>query len=216
MRSARIKPEYGPMLPELFAARLAGLPRHLRGVLAGAALVCVLVVAFVLAARGSASFSHRADGVSFSFSYVSLQQAATPPGQYVLAVKRRDGQVFVRFEVGPLTLPSYSGEISGLEPVMMANYIRAFAARTPGFLLASEGRTRVNAIPGYDFTYRRVLDGTRYYGRVIFLTPQLSGDRHGLILSMLVQPVLGAVADPDAVGEVGVLSEVLATFSIAS
>jgi hypothetical protein len=111
-------------------------------------------------------------------------------------------------------LPAYFGQISGLEPVMMANYLRAFAARTPGFLLQSEGRTRVNTIPGYSFSYRRVLHGMPYYGRVTFLTPALSGDRHGLILSMLVQPRLGAVAAPDAVGEVGVLSEVLATFQI--
>lgn len=207
MLGARVKPEYGPTLPELVQSSVIRLPQRLRGatVVVAVGIVAIAVIALV---RGGASVINvRAGSTSFSFSYAAMRREAPPSGQYALLVAQRGSKLVARLELGPLGVPGYPGYMSGLEPVLAANYIRAFAARTPGFVLQSEGPTSVNGLAGYNFTYSRPLDGTTYDGRVIFLTPHYSGDRRGVTISMLAQPVLAGIIGPGPSALAGALYE---------
>jgi hypothetical protein len=193
MLGARVKPEYGPSLPELIRSRVLRVPRRLRGALGVVAVGIVAIAGAALVHRGASVINVRAGTTSFSFSYASMRREAPAAGQYALLVARRGPKLIARLEFGPFGVPPYGGYMSGLEPVLAANYIRAMAARTRGFVLQSEGPTSVNGLAGYNFTYTRPLDGATYEGRVIFLTPHYSGDRHGVTISMLAQPVLAGI-----------------------
>jgi hypothetical protein len=181
MLGARVKPEYGPSLPELLESRAVRPGPRLRGLLALVAIVVVVIVGVSLARGGASLISRSVPGMSFSFSYASMQREATPPGQYALVEKRRGSELVARLAVAPLPLPTYAGDISAL------------AARTPGFVLQSEGPTSVNGIAGYNFTYTQGIGGTTYYGRVIMVTQSQSGERRGLLISLLAQPVLAGI-----------------------
>jgi hypothetical protein len=207
MVAAHVKPEFGPTLPELVQARVVRLPAHLRSVLVAIALGAVIVAGVVLARGGAKVLSVRAGSTSFGFSYESMRREAAPRGQYALLVARHGATLVARIEVGPLGLPAYAGDMSGLEPVVAASTIRSVAARAPGFVLQSEGPTSVNGLAGYNFTYTRPLDGSTYYGRVILLTPQYSGDRRGLMIAMLAQPVLAGVIGAGHAALIGALYE---------
>jgi hypothetical protein len=207
MVAARVKPEFGPTLPELVQARVVRLPAHLRSVLVAVALGAVVVALLALARGGATVLSVRAGATSFGFSYESMRREAAPPGEYALLVARRGPTLVARIEVGPLGLPAYAGDMSGLEPVVAASAIRTLSAHTPGFVLQSEGPTSVNGLAGYNFTYTRPLDGATYYGRVILLTPQYSGERRGVTIAMLAQPVLAGVIGSGQAALVGALYE---------
>jgi hypothetical protein len=196
MLGAHVKPEYGPSLPELIRSRVVRVPRRLRIALVIVAVAVVALASGALARRGASAINVRAGATSFSFSYSSMRREAPPSGQYALFVAQRRSKLVARLEFGPLRVPVYRGYMSGLEPVLAANYIRGFAAHTPGFVLQSEGPTSVNGLAGYNFTYARQLDGATYEGRVIFLTPHYAGDRHGVTISMLAQPVLAGIIGP--------------------
>jgi hypothetical protein len=206
--AADVKPQFGPTLPQLLEARIGGVPRRLRPI---AVAIVALIVAVVLidGLRGGAStISGGAPGVSFSFSYSGLVREATPPGQYaLLASHTATGRLVAQIEVGPLRLPPYSGNVTGIEPVLSANYMRAFAARTPGVTVQSAAPTLVGGSPGYNFTYTREIAGLTYFGRTIFITPSVASGRRGVIVSVLAQPVLSGIIAPGARALAGALYE---------
>lgn len=224
--AADVKPEFGPTMPALLAQRLGGIPRWLRS--AAALIVALIVVVVVLEQLrgGSQSISGGGAGASFSFSYTGLVREVTPRGEYALLESRtKAGQLAAEIEVAPLRLPPYNGNVIGIEPVVSANYMRAFAARTPGVVLQSAAPTLVNGTAGYNFTYTRTIAGSTYFGRVIFLTPSSAGGRSGITVSLLAQPVLsriigrgasalaGALYEPGQ-GGVGVLFQPAGTLSL--
>jgi hypothetical protein len=212
LRGARlagdVKPEYGPTLPELLESRLGGVPRGIRGAF-GVVVAVIVVVALLVAVRGgSSSISGGGSGVSFSFSYAGLDREALPTGTYALLEATRGTRLVARIAVAPLRLAPYTGNVIGIEPLIAANYMRTFAARTPGVVLQSAGPTVVDGTAGYDFTYTQRLDGETYYGRTIFLTP--SAESHalsGLTVSLLAQPVLSGIIGPGANALEGALYE---------
>jgi hypothetical protein len=204
---ARVKAEYGPSLSELFESRVVRVPPRLRALLAAVTVAVAVVAGLTLVRGGASSISRSVPGVSFSFAYSSMQREPAPAGQYALLERRRGAQLVARLEVGPLRLPAYAGDFSGLAPVVIANYARALAAQTPGLVLQTEGPTSVNGIAGYNLTYTQALDGTTYYGRVILLTPSESGDRNALLITMLAQPVRAGIIGPGAGALAGALYE---------
>jgi hypothetical protein len=213
LRSPPVKSEFGPTLPELVGPRIDSLPRIVARTLAGVAVIVVIViVALVLRLKDPVYTSPALFPVRFSTSYSrAMTREPNPPG--VLMLLREDSSVGLAasFEITPLTLPAYRGEISGLLPVIAATAISHLEATDPTFVLWSQGRTRVNLVPGYTFTFQRVIDGRPYWGRYVFLTPHLSGDRKGLLITMLTDPALlkkaTAPVTPDSVASVGVLFE---------
>ena len=213
-RGAPVKPEFEPTLPQLLGPRIDSLPRI---VARTGALVALLAVALVvvLALRSRDPVFSYPGPPAFNTTYSrSLTREPTPRGAIVLLEQHSSIGLAASFEITPLRLPRYSGEISGLLPVLAINLIHRLMASDPTFKLQSHGRTRINFVPGYTFTYQRTIDGMVYWGRYVLITRDLTGDRQGLEISMLTDPTplkLAAVkpVSPDSVATVGVLFEPL-------
>jgi hypothetical protein len=216
LRWAPVKPEFGPTLPQLLGPRIDSLPRIARRIGAVLAVLIVgLVVVIALRSRDPVYRSHPGAPATFSTSYSrSMTLEPTPRGAVMLLEQHSSAGLEASFEITPLHLPSYRGEISGLLPVLAINLIHRLTASDPTFKLQSHGRTRINFVPGYTFTYQRTIRGMVYWGRYVLITPHLTGDRKGLLISMLTDPTpLKLVAvkpvTPDSVASAGVLFEPL-------
>ena len=218
LRSPPVKTEYGPTLPQLLAPRFDSLPRIVARVLAVAAVVAIaLIVALALRLREPVfTFHGPPASLRFSTKYSrALTREPTAPGGPVLLRLRENSSVGLAasFEITTVRLPAYQGEVSGLLPVVAAGLIAHLRASDSSFVLWSQGRTRINLVPGYTFTFQRRIGGRPYWGRYVLLTPDISGDREGLEISMLTDPALLAAATrpvtPDSVAAVGVLFDPL-------
>jgi hypothetical protein len=216
LRSPPVKPQFGPTLPDLLAPRIDSLPRIVARILAALVVVVVVVVVMIVVRLHDPVYSYAGPPASLKFN-TSYSRAMTrePVRRPTLLALRQNSSVGLAasFEIATLRLPRYSGEISGLLPVIATNLIRHLTAADPSFVLWSQGRTRINLVPGYTFTFQRTIGGRPYWGRYVLLTPDISGDREALEISMLTDPALLAVAKPpitpDSVASVGVLFEPL-------
>jgi hypothetical protein len=212
LRTAPVKEEFGPTLPQLLAPRIDNLPRIVLRVIAAAALV-VAAALILLALRLRDPVFSAAGPPAFSTSYPRAMTKERPPhGALLLLEQHSSIGLEASFEITPLRLPSYNGEISGQLPVIASNMIARRQASDPTFVPWSRGRTRINLVPGYGFTYQRTIDGRVYWGRYVLITPTVSGDRNGILISMLTDPtplLTTAIkpVTPDSVGSVGVLFE---------
>jgi hypothetical protein len=214
MAAVPIKPQYGPTLGRLLSPRWRAASAPVRAaVIAACAGAIALIVGAVLTLE-NATYSHGGN-VPFSFSYRSLYRVPPDPGGYVKVQRHRaDGTLEDSFAVGPLTLPPYSGSLSGELPLYAARYIRALASRDAGFVLRSDGKTRVNTIPAYDVRYTTRVEGQEMWGRDILLLPDRTGVRRGVEVVMLTSPTANAqVNSPLEVASTGVLLRPLKTFS---
>jgi len=215
MGAVPIKPEYGPTLGRLLSPRWRAAPRLVRWLVLGAcAVLAVLIVAAVLALE-NAHYSH-AGRVPFSFSYRSLYRTAPDPGGYVKVTRRRaDGRLEDSFAVAPLRLEAYGGELSGELPLYAASYVGVLARRYLAFELFSEGKTRINTIPGYQVVYTASVEGQTMWGRdVLLLPPNRPGVRDGVQITMLTSPTADPkVNSPLEVASDGVLLRPVKTFS---
>jgi hypothetical protein len=214
MAAVPIKPEYGPTLGRLLAPRWqAARPRTRRAVSAAIGGVVLLAVALVLTLE-NARYSH-GGSVPFSFEYRGLYKTAPEAGGYVRVTQRdAHGGPRYSYEVDPLALPPYEGNISGALPVFASHYVTRLAARFAGYAPRGEGRTRVNGVPGYQLLFSASVDGREVYGRDVLLLPPKEGATRGVSIVMLT--VAGATAQVEApieVGTVGVLLRPLKTFS---
>jgi hypothetical protein len=218
-RTAPIQERFGPSLPELIAPRIDRLPAIAKRVGAVVAVVvAAIVVALVLRTRDP-SFAHSGAPATFRVTWPrSLTREPTPPGALLLLRQGQGAGLVASFEVAPLKLPRYSGEISGLLPLIAINYERRLQQRYGAlFEPWSLGRTRIINTAAFTFTYKlyRKNESQPLFGRVVFITPHLQGDRTGLVLSMLQRPetldaaTAPAKPTPDAVGSGGPLVEPL-------
>jgi hypothetical protein len=210
-----IKPEYGPTLGRLLSPRWrASSPAIRRTVSVAVAVLLVLVLAAALSLL-NAKYSH-GGRVPFSFSYRSLYSVNPDPGGYVKIQRHgSDGRLLDSFAVGPLTLPSYSGSLSGELPLYAAGYIRGLRARYADFTLREEGKTRVNTVPAYDVLYTALVGGQTMWGRDVLLLPDRLGAREGVDIVMLTSPTASSqVTSPLEVATAGVLLKPLKTFTL--
>ncbi len=214
MVAVPIKPDYGPTLGRLLSPRWRAASALARaGVLAACAGAIAVIVGVALTLE-NATYSH-GGRVPFSFSYRSLYRVRPDPGGYVKVQRRRaDGTLEDSFAVGPLTLPPYSGSLSGELPLYAAGYIRGLAGRDAGFVLRGEGKTRVNTVPAYDVLYTAQVEGRTMWGRDVLLLPERPGVRQGVDIVILTSPTASAqVTSPLQVATAGVLLRPLKTFS---
>ncbi len=213
-RGAPVKPEFEPTLPQLLGPRIDSLPRIVARAGALLALLAVAVIVVIALRSRDPVFSYHGQP-AFSTSYSrAMTREPTPRGAIVLLEQHSSVGLEASFEITPLRLPRYRGEISGLLPVLAINMIHRLMASDPTFKLQSHGRTRINFVPGYTFTYQRIINGMAYWGRYVLITPHLTHDRQGLLISMLSDPTpvkLAAVkpVSPDSVATVGVLFDPL-------
>jgi hypothetical protein len=215
-RAPPVKAQFGPTLPQLLAPRIDSLPRIVARILGVLAVLAVLaIVLLALRLRDPVySFPGPPATLRFSTSYSrTMTREPTPPGVLLSLRENSSVGLAASFQIAKLALPRYGGQISGLLPVIAAKLIARLSAAEPTFVLWSQGRTRINLVPGYTFTFQQTIGGRPYWGRYVLLTPQISGDRVGLEISMLTDPALLASATPpitpDSVASVGVLFEPL-------
>jgi hypothetical protein len=215
MRAPSVKPQYGPTLADLVTVRWRTAPAGLRALLVAVAAVLVVAVAAVVVLRPrSSSFVYRGPPVAFNLSYPGPLRVVAPPAGADMRIEARtaSGELREWFEVDPLALGPYAGEVSGQLPVFATNYIAGLARRIPGFRLGSETKTRINLVAGYSVTYSGRIEGQLMYGRIVMLVPALTGQRDGVILSMGIQPSASVDPSPDAVGSADVLEKPLRSF----
>jgi hypothetical protein len=213
-----IKPRYGPTLGRLLSPRWRAASRPVRaGVIAACAATLALVIGAVLALL-NASYSH-GGRVPFSFSYRSLYRTRPDPG-YFIKIQRRhsDGTLEDSFEVGPIALPPYTGELSGELPLYAESYIRTLPSRFSEFVLRGEGKTRVttkaNTTTAYHVLYTARVEGHTMWGRNVLLFPGTARVRQGVEIVILTSPTANAqVRSPLEVASTGVLLRPLKTFS---
>jgi hypothetical protein len=214
MVAVPMKPEYGPTLGRLLSPRWRAASPLLRATLiaAGAGLLALLIGAALTLENASYS---RGGKVPFSFAYRGLYRVAPDPGGYVKVQRHlADGALEDSYAVEPLSLPPYSGELSGELPLYASGYIRALAQQRTGFVLRGEGKTRVNTVPAYQVLYTAIVDGRPMYGRDVMLLPERRGAREGVEIVMLTSPTANAQVDsPLEVAGTGVLLRPLKTFS---
>jgi hypothetical protein len=215
LTSVPIKPAYGPTLGRLLS------PWWRRSSRAARALTLVLVAGAIALAIGAfltlenAHYSHGGK-VPFSFAYRGLDRVAPEAGGFV-RLERQDsaGRLEDSFAVGPLTLPPYSGALSGELPVYAVGYIRALRARYDDFVLRGEGKTRVNTVPAYQVNYTATVDGQTMWGRNVLLLSERPGVREGVTIAMLTTPTANAdVTSPLEVASEGVLLRPLKTLTL--
>jgi hypothetical protein len=209
-----IKPAYGPTLGQLLSPWWRAASRPVRALtLALVAAVVVLGVGVFLTLE-NAHYSH-SGRVPFHFSYRGLYRVAPEAGGYV-RLERHDsgGGLEDSFAVGPLTLPPYSGGLTGELPVYAVGYIRMLRAHYREFVLRGEGKTRVNTVPAYQVNYTALVDGRTMWGRNVLLLPERPGAREGVTIAMLTTPTANAeVTSPLEVASEGVLLRPLKTMT---
>jgi hypothetical protein len=214
MAAVPMKSEYGPTLGQLLAPRWHAASRLARAVVIGL-VVGLLVLAAAIALRlQSASYS-QGGKVPFSFHYKDLYRVPADPGAYV-KVQSRDGDGALKYfyEVYPLTLPPYTGAVSGALPRYASGYISQLSAGSTSFELRGEGKTRVNTVPGYQVLYTVRIAGREVYGRNVLLLPPREGVRRGVEIVMLTAATASAeVKAPSEVASTGVLLRPLKTFT---
>lgn len=209
--SSIVRPEFGPTLPELAGARWPRLRLALL-VLAGVAAVAVLVLRVTGAGAGQTAVVVRAP-VAFNLVYDGrLQRVAPPPGAELRLRTPAAVAAAQQFEVRPWTLPPYAGtDPGGAIPVYASGVIDRMAREIPGFVLRSEGRTRVNLNPGYVIVYQGTEAGRTLYGKRYLLYPDVPSPRTGAELDLRARRS-GAVPSADAVGDNGPLKLPLRSF----
>jgi hypothetical protein len=214
MVAVPMKPQYGPTLGRLLSPWWrAASPVARAAVIATATGMLALFIAVALTLE-NASFSH-GGSVPFSFAYRNLWKVAPDPGGYVkVERRRRNGALLDSYAVAPLSLPVYSGELSGELPVYASGYIRALEGRDADFVLRGEGKTRVNGVPAYQILYTATVEGRTMFGRDVLLLPERQGVREGVEIVMLTSPTANSqVESPLEVAGTGVLLRPLKTFS---
>jgi hypothetical protein len=206
---------YGPTLGQLLAPWWHAASRLVRAAVVAAGVAVVAVAVGAGLTLENAHYSHGGE-VPFGFSYRDLYSVRPEAGELVKVESRwPSGALKYSYAVAPLTLPAYSGELTGEMPLYATSFIRTLAARLRGFELRGEGKTRVsNKLEGYQVIYTEDVEGERMFGRDVLLLPPRAGARKGVVVSMLTSPTASAqVSSPMEVGETGVLLRPLKTFA---
>jgi hypothetical protein len=179
-----VLPEYGPSGPELIRRRLG--PRAPRAILIVAAVVLVLL-AVLFATRpgdGLTTLEHR-PAPAFTLLHAAETVRRVPPGPGELVrLRSRRGALELTVTVRRLTLPAYSGSVSGVLPVYADRHLQALAAELPGFVPRSDGKARVNTAPGYQIKYRAGTEQRPTTGIDTLVVPE-DGRRDGVVLRYL-------------------------------
>jgi hypothetical protein len=218
MPALPLKSEYRPTLGALLAPRWRRSSPAARGLaLAAGAAILALTVGVVLTVLSPVA-SHGGP-VPFSFSYRGLDRTSPEPGGYAKVQHLKAGRLEDSFAVGPLLLPSYSGEPSAALALYATGYIRKLAAAHRGFELRGEGSPQIDSLPpytAYNVFYTAEVGGREMLGRDVLLLPQGPvGVRRGVDIAMLTDAQENRqVSSALVVGTKGALEGPLGTFAL--
>lgn len=213
---AILRPEFGPTLPELLAPRVRMTPARLR--IAILVLAALLVGAFAVRKVLQRTSSLTNDvlvtrPIAFTLGYrEGLERVAPGPGEALRLQTPAGSPSPERMTVAPLRLAPYTGEQSGVLPIVASRDIATLRRAFPdGFRYRGDGRTRINLLPGHVVLFQTRLAGRTTYGRRYFLLPDEPGAREGAAITLL-STRSPAIPSVDAVGAVGLLKGPLRSF----
>ena len=216
---ATLRPELGPGLPDLLAARLRWPVRRTRRVLLALFAAIVLVQGARVALSSGAGLTNDAivsGPVAFNLGYRDALKRVTPrTGEALRLVSAPGAKTDERFTVAPLRLVPYTGEQAGTLPVVAAREVKRLRASFPeGFRYRGDGRTRINEIPGHQLLFQTRIDGRLYYGKRYFLLPEVeppAQSRQGVVITLLAR-YSKTTPSIDAVGVFGQTKAPLRSF----
>jgi hypothetical protein len=180
-----VRPEFGPTLPSLLAAR--GVSRR---AMAAGLLALVLVAAAVF--FGARSLSDDEQLVvhgppAFNLVYDSSVLHSVPPHAGELARiegARRDVKVVITARA--ITVPSYgTGDVvGGYLPLLGEKREAALRAQYGPIDVYDEGKARINRNPGYQIGFSAKAPTGKLFGRDAFVFPDEDNARAGVLLSL--------------------------------
>jgi hypothetical protein len=189
-----VAPEHRPTLRE----ELAPLPRAARwavlAVLVLLALFALLKLTEETTAEGKV-IVHKGQ-IPFNLRVPPGMSQVTPGAGAWLKLERPGKD---SFEVEPLRLPAYEGDVGGVLPVVASRELDALKRRFPALEPVEEGKARINTVAGYSLVFRASRK-PRDYGRLVLLPQPVPGARDGVKLLLLANPDAGA----DKAADVGV------------
>lgn len=207
---AILRPELGPTLPDLLAARLHwSVPRARAVVLTlFAALVVVQGARVGLSSGAGLTNDAIVSGpVAFNLGYRDGLTRVTPrAGEELRLVSAPGAKTDETFTVAPLRLAPYTGDQAGILPVVAAREVSRLRARFPtGFRYRGDGRTRINESPGHQLLFQARIGGRLYYGKRFLLLPEVEPPaqaRAGVVITLLSR-YSKTTPSVDAVGAFG-------------
>ena len=212
-----VRPEFGPTLPELLGPRLRALPRWGRALLAVAVLALVAGLA-ALALKGDDLNTAVVRGpLEFNLVYPDgLERVAPEPGELLrLRSPANSPSGDKLFTVRPIRLPAYRDDINGFLPFFASRLIDEQERSDPDFLLRSEGRVRINDLPGYGYVFQTRVNGRIGYGRRVLLFADAPAQHDGADLLLLAQRS-AQTPIADAIGTGGALKTAFRSFRLGT
>jgi hypothetical protein len=171
--------------------------------------------------------------IEFNFDHSSKLKLSKPPGAYVRAERRRDGELVASMTVSPFRMERRDGNIAGYLPLVAIDLQRDAARRYDHFRLQFEGRARVNDVEGYQFAFTARLaragggEPRQLFGRIVVLPepydyndpakehPPGQNPTRGILITMLAT-TLDEPDSPTRVGDEGILQKPFRSFRFGS
>jgi hypothetical protein len=180
-----VRPEFGPTLPALLAAR--GVSR--RAMLAGVVVLALAVVGVLVVAH---RISHSRQLVvhsplTFNFTYdrTLMHPVKAHPGELARLAGRDGTKRSIAIFARAVTLPPYTPNfIGGDLPIIAEQRIAQLRAQYPGLEILDEGKARTNDAQGYQIGFRVKTGGRRLLGRDVYALPGTNGSRTGILMSL--------------------------------
>ena len=171
--------------------------------------------------------------IAFHFDHSRKLKLSQPPGAYVRAERRRNGELVASMTVSPFRMARRDGFVAGYLPLVATDLQRDAARRYDHFRLQFEGRARVNDVEGYQFAFTARLaragggEPRQLFGRIVVLPepydyndpakehPAGQNPTRGLLITMLAT-TLDAPDSPTRVGDEGILQKPFRSFRFGS
>jgi hypothetical protein len=182
-----VREEFGPTLPDVLGQRFGVPARTLWRVVAAAAVLVALVLAWLVFARGTPGQTGVVvrEPVAFNLIHTSALHKVAPRDGEALRLQTVAGPP-QSFAVRPLHLAPYKGDVSAELTLLSACLIREMGAQYQGFLWRGDGRVNINQQPGYQIIFQARVGGHTTYGkRVLLVSAPDPPPSTGLDITML-------------------------------
>ena len=180
-----VRPEFGPTLPSLLAAR--GVSR--RTMVVGLGVLLALAIG-VFVAAGALGHDEQlvVDGPpQFNLVYDSrvLHSVRPKPGELARIVGTRRN-VHVTITARAVSVPAYGrGDFVGGElPVIGEQHLAKLRAQYGPVQVYDEGKARINRNPGWQVGFSADVGAGKLFGRDAYVFPEETGKTDGVLLSL--------------------------------